>query len=37
LLKMLGDLKQVDSKTELLPNGMTVPDAYIKEMSIGGK
>jgi PmbA protein len=37
LLKMLSEVKDLDNVSELLSSGMTVPDAYIKEMSIGGK
>ncbi|HBB05818.1 MAG TPA: hypothetical protein DCZ41_04475 [Firmicutes bacterium] len=37
LLKMLLDVKEFDSKKELLPSSFTVPDVLIKSMNIGGK
>ena len=37
LLKMLKDLKGFSNRVELKPSSISVADAYIKSMSIGGK
>ncbi len=37
LLKMLKDLKGFDSRVELKTSSVSIADAYIKSMSIGGK
>ncbi|MBO4540555.1 MAG: TldD/PmbA family protein [Bacilli bacterium] len=37
LLQMLKDLKEFDSRVELKTSSVSVADAYIKSMSIGGK
>ncbi len=36
LMKMLNDIKALDSRMELQTDSMCVPDVYIKSMNIGG-